>query len=156
VNARLDALTRTDGKTPLDNPTKNRYRAAVSSFAKYLVKLDLLESNFVRDIEGYGENDPRMVYYERADAKRLIAALPQPFAGISAFACGFCAEWAAVEQLTVADVDLTRARSARSCAGPRRRTGAAGCRSSTRIGGCSRTSSARSPGSCPPRSCSPA
>jgi hypothetical protein len=38
--------------------------------AKYLVNQELLETNFVRDIEGFGENDPRLVYYEIDDAKR--------------------------------------------------------------------------------------
>ena len=100
VNARLDALI-------VDGPTKNRYKAAVASFAKYLVKRDILETNFVRDIEGFGENEPRLVYYERKDAKKLIAAMAQPFAGIAAFACGFCAEWVAIKTLIVGDIDVT-------------------------------------------------
>jgi integrase len=92
----------------VDAPTKNRYKLAASGFAKFLVRRGVLETNFVRDIEGFGENDPRMVYYERAEAQRLIAGLAQPFAGAAAFACGFCAEWGAIHNALVRDLDLTK------------------------------------------------
>lgn len=91
----------------VDTPTKNRYRAAASSLAKFLVKRELLERNFVRDIEGFGENDPRLVYYEIEDAKRLVAALAQPYAALAAAAVGFCMEWTALEHATVADFNLS-------------------------------------------------
>lgn len=100
VWAKLDALT-------VDAPTKNRYRAAASSLAKFLVKRELLETNFVRDIGGYGENDPREVYYEIDDAKKLIVGLAQPYAAIAAAALGFCMEWVAIDTLLVGDVVLT-------------------------------------------------
>ncbi len=100
VWARIDALN-------VEAPTKNRYRSAASSLAKFLVKRELLERNFVRDIDGYGEHDPRLVYYEIDDAKRLIKALAQPYAGIAAFALAFCAEWAAIDQLRIGDIALT-------------------------------------------------
>lgn len=127
VRARVERLTRKpkQGATtlvPLDGPTKNRYRAAVSSFARYLVGEDLLESNFVRDIASYGENDPRMVYYERRAAKKLIGALPDPFSGIAAFACGFCAEWVAIATLQAGDLDLTRGRERAYVRGTKRPT----------------------------------
>lgn len=99
VWARLDALD-------VDSPTKNRYRSCVSSFAKYLVKREVIDRNFVREIDGFGENDPRLVYYEIPDAKRLIGALPQPFAAIAALALGFCAEWGAIERTLVTDLSL--------------------------------------------------
>lgn len=98
--SRLDALE-------VEGPTKNRYRAAAASFAKYLVKRELLERNFVRDIEGFGESDPRLVYYEVKDAKRLIGGLAQPYAAIAAFAFGFSAEWGAITRAVVGDFDLT-------------------------------------------------
>lgn len=99
VWTRLDALE-------VDAPTKNRYRTAASWFAKNLVKNELLDRNFVREIDGYGENDPRLVYYELDDAKRLIDALEQPYAAIAALALGFCAEWGAITRAIVADVAL--------------------------------------------------
>lgn len=99
VWALLDALD-------VDAPTKNRYRSAASSLASFLVKRELLDRNFVREITGYGENDPRLVYYEIDDARRLIGGLQQPYAGIAAAALGFCMEWCALDTLRVGDVAL--------------------------------------------------
>ena len=76
----------------VDHPTKHRYRAAASSFVKYLVKREFIVRNFARDIDGYGENDPRLVYYEIADAKRVMESMGQPYAAISATALAFCME----------------------------------------------------------------
>ena len=90
----------------VDSPTRNRYRTATSWFAKNLVMEELLDRNFVREIEGFGENDPRLVYYEIDDAKRLVAGLDQPYAAIAALALGFCAEWGAITRGTVGDVAL--------------------------------------------------
>jgi integrase len=100
VWARLDAL-------PLSAPSKNRNRAAVSSFAKFLLKREVIDTNFVRDIEGYGEHEPRMVYYDVGDAQRLIRGLAQPYAAIAAAALGFCAEWGALERARVGDFGLS-------------------------------------------------
>jgi hypothetical protein len=66
----------------------------------------VIERNFVRDIDGYGENDPRLVYYEIPDAERLIRGMPQPYAAIAAAALGFCMEWTALDSAIVADFDL--------------------------------------------------
>ena len=60
------------------DPTRTRYKAAVNSFAKYLLKHDLIDSNPVRDIKGYADARARERYYEREAAQRLIGALPQP------------------------------------------------------------------------------
>lgn len=109
---RLSLFTRKEVWTRLnaldvDAPTKNRYRTAVSSLVKDLVVQELLDRNFMRDIEGFGENDPRLVYYDDiADAKRLIAALPPLNAGLAAMALGFCMEWGALEEARAGDVDV--------------------------------------------------
>lgn len=109
---RLSLLTRKEVWARLhgldvDAPTKNRYRTAVSSLVKDLVAQELLETNFVRDIEGFGENDPRMVYYDRIeDAEKIIAKMPQPYAALAAIAVGFCAEWGALEEMTAGDLSL--------------------------------------------------
>lgn len=84
----------------VDDPTRNRYKAAASSFAQYLVDREVLDANFVLTIKGYfSENPERVVWYDMADARRLIAALPQPYAGLSAYAAGFGAEWGAITRL---------------------------------------------------------
>jgi integrase len=107
----LALFTRAEVATRLDRlavqaPTKNRYKLAASGFAKFLVRRGVLETNFVRDIEGFGENDPRMVYYERPEAQRLIFGLHDPVAGVAAFMAGFCMEWGAIAALLARDVSL--------------------------------------------------
>jgi integrase len=88
-----------------DDSTRNRYKAAFSSFARYLVDHDVLDRNPVRDIPGWPAGEPREVWYEMADAERIIKALPQPYAAIEAIMCGGCLEWQAIERLTRGDVD---------------------------------------------------
>jgi len=97
----------------VQGPTKNRYRTALSQFAKWLVERDVLESNIVRDVAGKPENDPRCVWYEWEDAKRLIAALPEPFRSLEALMAGTGMEWQAIESLKRRDVDL-QARTVRA------------------------------------------
>ena len=88
------------------------------------MRKDILETNFVRDVNGdlYGENPARVVYYERATAKALLKVLPQPLVAIAALASGFAAEWRAIEAMTVADLDLTKA-SERPASSPAHGTG---------------------------------
>jgi hypothetical protein len=100
IAERLDALD-------VQPQTRNRYKAAVSSFAKFLVRRGVLATNPVRDIEGFGEAPPRVVYYDRAQAKQLIGALAGNVRTVAALACAFAAEWGAIERATVADLDLT-------------------------------------------------
>lgn len=102
VWTRIDTLA-------VEAPTKKRYKAAVSSFVGWLVAKDVLETNFTRDLgaqtTGWDEHDAREIYYEQADAKTLIAALPQPYRGLEAYAYGFAAEWSAIAGATVKDFD---------------------------------------------------
>lgn len=88
-----------------DDATRNRYKAAFSSFARYLVDHDVLDRNPVRDVPGWPGGAPREAWYSMADAKRVLAALPQPHRAIEALMCGACLEWQAIERLTRADVD---------------------------------------------------
>lgn len=101
VWTRIDRLT-------VSAPTKKRYRAAVSSFVGWLVSKDYLATNFTRDLDapttGWDENDAREIYYEQADARRLIEALPQPYRGLEAYAYGFAAEWGAVATVRVREL----------------------------------------------------
>lgn len=101
IAKRLDALK-------VQAPTKNRYKIPVSSFAKFLVRRGILETNIVRDIEGQSENVARMVYYERPEAQRLIFGLHDPIAGVAAFGCGFCMEWGAIAATMARDVSLVK------------------------------------------------
>lgn len=53
-------------------PTRNRYRVAFSQFCRWLVERDVLETNPVREVRGYKEHDPRMVYYSREERRRIV------------------------------------------------------------------------------------
>lgn len=90
----------------VDNPTRNRYRAALRQFARWLVGRDVLETNVVRDVDGYPENAPRMVWYERDVAKRIIARLPEPFRSLESMMIGTGMEWQAIERVRARDVNL--------------------------------------------------
>ena len=87
-------------------PTRNRHKAAFSSFAQWLVMEGVLESNPIREIQGWSEGDGRLVYYEREQAKALIEVLPYPYRAIDALMVGAGLEWQAIERLRVRDVDL--------------------------------------------------
>jgi integrase len=102
----LEEVWRRIDELDVESPTRNRYRSAASSLAKYCVKRRHIATNFVRQIEGYGENDPRLVYYEIDDAKRILKALEQPYAAIAAYALAFAAEWGAIERAVVGDLTL--------------------------------------------------
>lgn len=90
----------------VEDSTRNRHKAGISSFADYLVDEEVIERNPVRDVRGWSEGEGRIVYYEREQARTLIAALPQPFQAIEALMVGAGLEWQAIERLTVRDVDL--------------------------------------------------
>jgi integrase len=101
------------GGLTVQGPTKNRYRTALSQFSRWLVERDVLETNVVRDVAGKPENDPRTVWYEWEDAKRLVDALEEPFKSLEALMAGTGMEWQAIANLKRRDVDV-RARTVRA------------------------------------------
>jgi integrase len=77
-------------------PTRNRYRVAVSQFAKWLVEREILTVNPVREVSGFREHDPRMVHYTRDQAQAIVTALPTPeLQALEALMAGTGAEWGA-------------------------------------------------------------
>jgi integrase len=90
----------------VQDPTRNRHKAAFSSFADYLVDEGVLERNPVRDVKGWSEGRGRVAYYERAQAKSLIENLPYPYRAIDALMVGAGLEWQAIERLRARDIDL--------------------------------------------------
>jgi integrase len=57
--------------------SRNRYRAAASSFAAFLVERDVLEVNVARLVRAAKVVPPRMRYLDSAQAQALCAALPE-------------------------------------------------------------------------------
>ena len=93
-------------KRSVSGSTRNRHRAALFQFARWLVERDVLESNPVRDVRGHKENPARMVSYDWKQAKAIIDALPLPYRAMEALMAGTGMEWSAVMALRLSDVDF--------------------------------------------------
>lgn len=93
-------------RVPLSNSTKNRHRAALSRFARWLIEQEILDTNPVRDVQMVKENPARMAWLEREDAKRLILAVQMPYRAAIALMAATGMELQAVERVTRRDVDL--------------------------------------------------
>lgn len=89
----------------VSGPTRNRYRVALSQFARWLVEREYLDANPVRDVRGFKENDPRMMFYERHDALAVLHRLPKPYQAIEALMYGAGLEVGAVLRLRRRDVN---------------------------------------------------
>lgn len=107
------AVSRFLATLDVQGPTKNRYRTALSQFARWLIEQEHIETNVVRDVRGKPENDPRSVWYEWSDAKRIIEALEEPYKSIEALMAGTGMEWQAIANLKRRDIDL-KARTVRA------------------------------------------
>lgn len=103
----MECVRRLDALTKVSDGTRNRYRAALSAFAKYLVRTGVLESNPVRDIGGYKESETQVLWYTEADAKRIIAALPAEYRVREALMVGTGMDWSDCARVRRRDVDLT-------------------------------------------------
>lgn len=91
---------------PVQGPTKNRYRAALGQFAKFLVEREVIQGNPVRDVQGFKENKPRKVHYDDAVAHAVINALEYPYRALEALMCGTGMEWSAAIRVRKSDIDL--------------------------------------------------
>lgn len=91
---------------PVSGSTRNRYKAALSVFAKWLVEREVLETNPVRDVKSAKPNPARMVWLSWKDAKRLIASLPKPYRALEALMAGTGLEWSAIANTKRSDVDV--------------------------------------------------
>jgi integrase len=97
----------------MSGSTKNRYRAALSVFARWLVEREVIEVNPVRDVRAQTPNPARMVWLTREQAKKLIEALPREHAAMEALMAATGMELQAVQRLRRRDVstDLKTARA---------------------------------------------
>lgn len=90
----------------VDNPTRNRYRAALSSFAKWLVQKEVVEFNVVRTVSMYPENDPRMVWMPWAQAIKVADAAAEPYRTLFRLMAATGMELGAALKLNLQDVQL--------------------------------------------------
>lgn len=110
---RRKAISKFLGGLKFTGSTRNRYRVALSQFAKWLIERDVIESNIVRDVAGKPENERHIVFYTWAEAKRVIDALPEPYKSLEALMAGTGMEWQAIANLRRRDIDL-KARTVRA------------------------------------------
>jgi integrase len=87
--------------------TKNRHRAALSQFAKWLVEREVIASNPVRDVQGKPENPARMLSYDWTQAKAIIDQLTGESRALEALMAGSGIEWQAALRLKRSDIDFT-------------------------------------------------
>lgn len=89
---------------PHSGSTQRRYLAAWSSFAQYLVEMEVLPFNPVRDIKAPSEGAPREVWLELSEVQKLVEAQPEPYRALAALREGCGAEIGAALAVRVRDV----------------------------------------------------
>ncbi len=89
--------------------TARRYLAAWSSFASYLVDMEMLDANPIRSVRAPRNNPPREVWLPLDEVMRLVDAQPEPFRALAALREGAGVEISAALRVRKRDVDLRRA-----------------------------------------------
>lgn len=108
--AGLKRQSRTGRETtePASDRTKNRYRSALSVFARWLIEREVIETNPVRDVAAKADPGPRETHLEPQQARALIEALPAgQQRALEAMLCGTGAELGALLNARRRDFDLT-------------------------------------------------
>lgn len=91
---------------PISGSTRIRYRAALSVFANYLVEIEAIPHNPVRDVAAAKPNAPRIVWLERGQAQALIGALSGAQRACEALMAACGVEWQVITRLRRRDIDL--------------------------------------------------
>jgi integrase len=100
------ALKRFLDELDVDVATKNRYRAALAQFARWLVQRELLEHNPLRDVDGYSKPRPDPVFLEPHQVRALVSSLPEPYRSLEALLAGTGMELGAALAMTKRDIDV--------------------------------------------------
>jgi len=90
----------------MSGSTKNRYRAALSVFARWLVEREVIEVNPVRDVRAFKSNPPRMVWLTREQAQTLLDRQPTELAAMEGLMASTGMELQAVKRLRRRDVSI--------------------------------------------------
>lgn len=85
--------------------TRNRYRAAASSFAEYLLELEVLEVNPVRLVRAAPASAPRVRFLSVPEGAATLDALPEPHSALHALLLATGADVGATLQVRMRDVD---------------------------------------------------
>ena len=87
--------------------TARRHHAAWSSFANYLVEIEVLEHNPLRDVRAPRGNPGRELFLDQADQIRLVNAQPHPFSALAALREGAGVEISAALRVRRRDIAET-------------------------------------------------
>lgn len=94
---------------PFSGSTRRRYLAAWSSFASYLVDIEVIDVNPIRSIRAPRNNPPRDLWLSLDDAIALVDAQPEPFRALAALREGAGVEISAALKVRRGDVDVSNA-----------------------------------------------
>lgn len=100
----------------------NRYRAALSSFAKFLLFEDVLAINPVVQVPMAKEAEPRTLHLDQNQAKRLLEALPAPYKAFHALMLATGMEFSAALAVRPEDIGDKQVYAAGTKRSHRRRT----------------------------------
>lgn len=102
----VDEQSRAKVKPPVSGATRNRYKAALSVFAGWLVERDVIPHNIVKDVRGSKPNAGRDTWLTREQAKAIVAALDYPHRAIEALMCATGVEWQVITRVRRRDIDF--------------------------------------------------
>jgi integrase len=88
--------------------SRNRYRAAASSFAQYLLELEVLDVNPVRLVAAAKESTPRVRWLTESEARAVLEVLPEPHRALHALLMASGADVGSALEVRMRDVDLER------------------------------------------------
>lgn len=91
----------------ISDPTRNRYKAALNQFARWLIERDVLELNPVSAIIGYTETPPDVVHLSVPDAKALVNALDGDAQLVAALMATSASEWGPIARGYPRHLDFT-------------------------------------------------
>lgn len=86
----------------------NRYQAALSRFARFLIERGVLSSNPLASVERAKESDPKIVSLYPEEVDRLLASVPDRDRPMHALMAATGVEWQAVTLALAGDIDLDK------------------------------------------------
>jgi integrase len=86
--------------------TRLKAHAAMSQFAKFLVRRDVIGTNYMRDVQRPRVGPPRVRFLDESDMKRLAEAQDEPYRTLSALLGGSGVEVSVAMALRRRDVDV--------------------------------------------------
>jgi integrase len=92
-------------RLPVSGSTARRYHAGWSSFAKYLVEIEVIEDNPLRSVTPPRNNPAKELYLALEECQRLVDSQPQPYRAIAALREGAGVEISAALNVRKRDVD---------------------------------------------------